>query len=59
MGSNAMKKEIEEIGCGYKANCWCTHGCWILSSIVFNPLNMLSKVYIPSMPKIVQTIGFY
>ena len=45
MGSNAMKNEIEEIGCGYKANCWCTHGCWILSSVVFNPLNMLSKVY--------------
>jgi len=45
MHSNAMKKEIEAIGHGYKANCWCTHGCWIMSSIVFNPRKMLSSVY--------------
>jgi hypothetical protein len=44
MHSNAMKKEIEEIGYGYKANCWCTHGCWIMSSIVFNPRKMISGV---------------
>jgi MoaA/NifB/PqqE/SkfB family radical SAM enzyme len=42
MGSEAMKKEIEAIGHGYKANCWCTHGCWIMSSITFNPGKMLS-----------------
>ena len=45
MNSDVMKKEVEEIGHGYKANCWCTHGCWIMSSIVFNPRKMLSKVY--------------
>jgi MoaA/NifB/PqqE/SkfB family radical SAM enzyme len=42
--SDAMKKEIEEIGCGYKANCWCTHGCWIMASIVFNPRKMISSI---------------
>lgn len=45
MEGKAMKDEIDEIGYGYKANCWCTHGCWIMSSIVFNPKKMLSKVY--------------
>ncbi|MDR0364853.1 MAG: radical SAM protein [Bacteroidales bacterium] len=43
MESEAMKHEINEIGYGYKANCWCTHGCWIMSSIVFNPRKMISK----------------
>jgi len=45
MRSDAMKKEMETIGHGYKANCWCTHGCWIMSSIVFNPHKMISSVY--------------
>ena len=45
MHSVAMKKEIAAIGHGYKANCWCTHGCWIMSSIVFNPREMICKVY--------------
>jgi len=45
MQSEAMKKEVDDLGYGYKANCWCTHGCWIMSSIVFNPKKMLSKVY--------------
>jgi MoaA/NifB/PqqE/SkfB family radical SAM enzyme len=44
MNSEAMKGEIEAIGHGYKANCWCTHGCWIMSSITFNPSKMVSKV---------------
>ncbi|GHV83168.1 hypothetical protein AGMMS50212_05080 [Spirochaetia bacterium] len=44
MNSDAMKKEIDTIGHGYKANCWCTHGCWIMSSITFNPLKMISKL---------------
>lgn len=44
MHGDAMKKEVDEIGYGYKANCWCTHGCWIMSSIVFNPRKMISKV---------------
>ena len=45
MQSEAMKAEIDAIGHGYRANCWCTHGCWIMSSIVFNPLKMLSKLF--------------
>ncbi|MDR1655548.1 MAG: radical SAM protein [Treponema sp.] len=44
MHSDAMKKEIEEIGHGYKADCWCTHGCWIMSSITFNPGKMISML---------------
>jgi MoaA/NifB/PqqE/SkfB family radical SAM enzyme len=42
MQGEAMKKEIEAIGHGYKANCWCTHGCWIMSSITFNPGKMIA-----------------
>ncbi|MDH6305821.1 MoaA/NifB/PqqE/SkfB family radical SAM enzyme [Parabacteroides sp. PF5-5] len=45
MYGDAMKKEVNEIGHGYTANCWCTHGCWIMSSIIFNPGKMVSKVY--------------
>lgn len=45
MQSEAMKQEIATIGHGYKANCWCTHGCWIMSSLVFNPAKMLIKSY--------------
>ncbi|GHV13734.1 hypothetical protein FACS189491_09090 [Spirochaetia bacterium] len=44
MKSPAMKKEIADIGHGYKANCWCTHGCWIMSSLNFNPGMMISKI---------------
>ncbi|MDR1863601.1 MAG: radical SAM protein [Treponema sp.] len=44
MGSEAMRKEIEAIGRGYKAGCWCTHGCWIMSSITFNPGRMISLI---------------
>ena len=40
----AMREEIEAIGHGYRANCWCTHGCWIMSSIVFNPGRMISMM---------------
>ncbi|MDR1419883.1 MAG: radical SAM protein [Treponema sp.] len=42
MSGEAMKKEIDAIGHGYRANCWCTHGCWIMSSITFNPGKMIS-----------------
>lgn len=45
MQGDAMRKEVDDLGYGYKANCWCTHGCWIMSSIVFNPRKMVSKVY--------------
>ncbi|MCL1993898.1 MAG: radical SAM protein [Spirochaetes bacterium] len=44
MNSEAMKKEIEAIGYGYKANCWCTHGCWMMTSINFNPRRMISML---------------
>jgi MoaA/NifB/PqqE/SkfB family radical SAM enzyme len=44
MNSPAMKKEVETIGYGYKANCWCTHGCWIMSSLNFNPLKMIFNI---------------
>jgi MoaA/NifB/PqqE/SkfB family radical SAM enzyme len=42
--SSAMKNEIAAIGHGYTANCWCTHGCWIMASLGFNPLKMLKKI---------------
>jgi MoaA/NifB/PqqE/SkfB family radical SAM enzyme len=45
MRSEAMRKEIEAIGHAYKANCWCTHGCWIMSSITFNPGKMISLIH--------------
>ncbi len=42
--SDVMKKEIDEIGGGKKANCWCTHGCWIMSSIKFSPRAILFRI---------------
>jgi len=36
--------EIDAIGHGYKANCWCTHGCWMMASINFNPRKMISML---------------
>ena len=45
MNGEAMKNEIAAIGHGYKANCWCTHGCWLMSSITFNPGKMISKLF--------------
>ncbi|GHV93800.1 hypothetical protein AGMMS50293_01200 [Spirochaetia bacterium] len=44
MSGDAMKKEIAAIGHGYTANCWCTHGCWMMSSITFNPGKMISML---------------
>jgi MoaA/NifB/PqqE/SkfB family radical SAM enzyme len=44
MAGEAMKNEIAAIGHGYKANCWCTHGCWIMTSLGFNPLKMIYKI---------------
>ena len=42
--SDVMKKEIEEIGGGKKANCWCTHGCWLMSSLKFSPRALLFRI---------------
>jgi MoaA/NifB/PqqE/SkfB family radical SAM enzyme len=44
MSGEAMKNEINAIGHGYKANCWCTHGCWMMTSITFNPGKMISML---------------
>jgi MoaA/NifB/PqqE/SkfB family radical SAM enzyme len=44
IASDVWKKEIADIGHGYKANCWCTHGCWIMASLGFNPLKMVAKI---------------
>lgn len=44
MKSTAMKREIQAIGGGARANCWCTHGCWIISSLKFSPTTMLLRV---------------
>ncbi|MCD8101439.1 MAG: radical SAM protein [Alistipes sp.] len=45
MNGEAMKKEIEAIGHGHKANCWCTHGCWISASLAYNPKAMKKKLW--------------
>jgi hypothetical protein len=45
MKSDAMKKEIKEVGHGYTANCWCTHGCWIMASLNFNPGKMVANLF--------------
>lgn len=42
--SDVMKKEIDEIGGGSKANCWCTHGCWLMSSLKFSPRALLFRI---------------
>ncbi len=42
--SDAMKREIDAIGGGGRANCWCTHGCWIMSSVKFSPRALLFRI---------------
>ena len=37
LASTAMCEEINAIGGGGRANCWCTHTCWMLSSMKFSP----------------------
>ena len=44
MRSGAMQREVAAVGHGYRANCWCTHGCWIMSSITFNPGKMIAMM---------------
>jgi len=43
--SEAMRNEIEAIGHGHKANCWCTHGCWITASMTFTPNIMRRELW--------------
>lgn len=42
--SAVMKREIRDIGGGKGANCWCSHGCWINSSLKFSPKTMLLRI---------------
>jgi MoaA/NifB/PqqE/SkfB family radical SAM enzyme len=42
--SPVMKNEVYEIGGGKRANCWCTHGCWITSSLKFSPYSILVRL---------------
>ncbi len=42
--SKAMKNEVYSVGGGKRANCWCTHGCWISSSLKFSPWSMLVRL---------------
>ncbi|HUU00607.1 MAG TPA: radical SAM protein [Myxococcota bacterium] len=44
LNSERMQKEIEAIGGGRRANCWCTHTCWMLSSMQFSPSTLLLRV---------------
>jgi hypothetical protein len=44
MSSGAMKREIEAIGGGRRAGCWCTHSCWIQSSMQFKPTTLLLTI---------------
>ena len=39
-----MREEIAAIGGGERANCWCTHSCWILSSMKFSPKTLIYEV---------------
>lgn len=44
MNSRAMRSEIEAIGGGKRANCWCTHTCWVQTSMQFSPRTLLLSV---------------
>ncbi len=39
-----MKREIDAVGGGKKANCWCTHGCWMIASMKFSPRTLLVRI---------------
>jgi MoaA/NifB/PqqE/SkfB family radical SAM enzyme len=41
LNSPAMRKEIAAIP---RANCWCTHSCWITDSLKFSPKVLLFKI---------------
>jgi MoaA/NifB/PqqE/SkfB family radical SAM enzyme len=42
--SQAMRDEIHAIGGGARANCWCTHTCWTLSSTKFSPRKIVFEI---------------
>jgi hypothetical protein len=39
-----MTEEIHAVGGGKRADCWCTHGCWIMSSMKFSPRALLFRI---------------
>ena len=41
LNSPAMQKEVAAIP---RANCWCTHSCWITDSLKFSPKVLLFKI---------------
>jgi Fe-coproporphyrin III synthase len=42
--SRELNDEVQAIGGGERANCWCTHGCWIMSSMKFSPRTTLLRM---------------
>ena len=42
--SRELREEIAAIGGGERAGCWCTHTCWMLSSMKFSPRTLLFEV---------------
>ncbi len=42
--SSALRGEVMEIGGGTRANCWCTHTCWILASMQFSPTTLVGRI---------------
>ena len=39
-----MRDEIRAVGGGRCAGCWCTHTCWMLSSMKFSPRKIAYEV---------------
>ncbi len=58
LNSQAMQEEVQAIGGGGRANCWCTHTCWILSSLKFSPKAMLTDVPKSFIEALFQNHGF-
>jgi len=42
--STGLRDEIAAIGGGARANCWCTHTCWMLASLKFSPGTLLYRI---------------
>ncbi len=44
INSEALSTEVATLGGGKKANCWCTHTCWMISSMKFSPRTLLFEI---------------
>jgi Fe-coproporphyrin III synthase len=44
LNSDAMKNEIDQIGRGKKACCWCTHPCWMDLSLTSSPRTAMTSI---------------